>query len=43
VFLSGNDAEANSEVAGLIERLGFAPIILGKFAESGLLQQFGGR
>jgi predicted dinucleotide-binding enzyme len=42
VFLAGNDVEANSEIAGLIERLGFSPITLGKLAEGGLLQQFGG-
>lgn len=42
IFLAGNDVEANSEIAGLIERLGFSPITLGKLAEGGLLQQFGG-
>jgi hypothetical protein len=26
----------------LVEKLGFAPITLGKLAEGGLLQQFGG-
>jgi predicted dinucleotide-binding enzyme len=41
LFVSGNDREANSEVANLIEKLGFAPIMLGKLAEGGLLQQFG--
>ena len=35
-------AEANSEVARLAEKFGFAPIILGKLAEGGLLQQYGG-
>jgi predicted dinucleotide-binding enzyme len=42
IFLSGNDAEANSEVASLVEQFGFAPITLGKLAEGGLLQQYGG-
>jgi len=42
LFISGNDAEANSEVAALAEKFGFAPIILGKLTEGGLLQQYGG-
>jgi 8-hydroxy-5-deazaflavin:NADPH oxidoreductase len=42
LFISGNVAEANSEVAALAEKLGFAPIILGKIGEGGLLQQYGG-
>jgi len=42
IFLSGNDVEANAEVAGLVEKLGFAPIVLGKLTEGGLLQQYGG-
>jgi predicted dinucleotide-binding enzyme len=42
LFVSGNDAEANSKVAALVEILGFAAITLGKLAEGGLLQQFGG-
>jgi 8-hydroxy-5-deazaflavin:NADPH oxidoreductase len=42
LFISGNDAEANANVAALAEKLGFAPIILGKLGEGGLLQQFGG-
>jgi predicted dinucleotide-binding enzyme len=42
LFLSGNDAAANQEIAGLIDRLGFAPIVLGKLREGGRLQQFGG-
>jgi 8-hydroxy-5-deazaflavin:NADPH oxidoreductase len=42
LFISGNDAVANSEVASLVEKFGFAPITLGKLAEGGLLQQFGG-
>ena len=42
LFISGNDAEANSEVANLAAKFGFAPITLGKLAEGGLLQQYGG-
>ncbi|AWK84949.1 NADPH-dependent F420 reductase [Azospirillum thermophilum] len=42
LFLSGDDEGATAEVAGLIERLGFAPIPLGRIAEGGRLQQFGG-
>jgi 8-hydroxy-5-deazaflavin:NADPH oxidoreductase len=42
IFVSGNDVEANAEVASLAEKLGFAPIVLGKLAEGGLLQQYGG-
>jgi predicted dinucleotide-binding enzyme len=42
LFISGNDAQANSLVADLIEKLGFAPITLGMLAEGGLLQQYGG-
>ncbi|MDB4957185.1 MAG: hypothetical protein JWO36_4754 [Myxococcales bacterium] len=42
VFLSGNDEQANVEVAALVERLGFAPVVLGGVAEGGRLQHFGG-
>jgi len=42
LFVSGNDDAANAQVAGLIQKLGFAPIMLGKVAEGGRLQQFGG-
>jgi predicted dinucleotide-binding enzyme len=42
LFISGNDAEANTEVAGLAAKFGFAPITLGRLSEGGLLQQFGG-
>ena len=42
LFISGDDAQANSEIANLIEKLGFASIVLGKLAEGGLLQQYGG-
>jgi predicted dinucleotide-binding enzyme len=41
VFLSGNDDTANSEVATLVERLGFAPVVLGRLTEGGRLQDFG--
>jgi predicted dinucleotide-binding enzyme len=42
LFLSGDDASANAEIAGLIEKLGFAPIDVGKLSEGGRLQHFGG-
>jgi 8-hydroxy-5-deazaflavin:NADPH oxidoreductase len=42
LFISGNHTEANSIVASLAEELGFAPITLGRLAEGGLLQQYGG-
>ena len=42
LFVSGNDPKANSDVANLIEKLDFSPIILGKLSEGGLLQQYGG-
>jgi hypothetical protein len=42
IFVSGNDVEANAEVVTLVEKLGFAPILLGKLTEGGLLQQYGG-
>jgi 8-hydroxy-5-deazaflavin:NADPH oxidoreductase len=42
IFLSGNEAGANSEIAKLIERLGFAAVDLGKLSEGGRLQHFGG-
>jgi hypothetical protein len=41
IFLSGNQAPANAEVAGLAEKLGFAAINLGNLA-AGQLAQFGG-
>lgn len=41
LFVSGNDAAANAEVARLIERLGFAAIPLGTLSAGGRLQQFG--
>ena len=42
LFVSGDDATASAEVATLIEKLGFAPFDLGKLAEGGRLQEFGG-
>jgi predicted dinucleotide-binding enzyme len=42
LFVSGNHPDANAEVAGLIERLGFEAIDLGRHDQGGLLQQFGG-
>ena len=43
VFLSSDDESAASEVAALIEQLGFAPVQLGKLAEGGLLVQARGK
>lgn len=42
LFVSGNHADANADVAALIETLGFAAIDLGRNDTGGLLQQFGG-
>ena len=42
LFVSGNDASANAEIAQLISQFGFEPVDLGRNAEGGLLQQFGG-
>lgn len=39
VFIAGDHEDANSTVAGLAERLGFAPVDLGKIAEGGRLIQ----
>lgn len=41
VFISGNDEQANVDVAKLVERLGFAPIVLGRLSDGGRLQHFG--
>ncbi|MBL0406381.1 NAD(P)-binding domain-containing protein [Microvirga aerilata] len=41
LFVSGNDAVANADIASLIERLGYAPITLGELKQGGLLQQLG--
>jgi 8-hydroxy-5-deazaflavin:NADPH oxidoreductase len=42
IFVSSNDATASKTVEKLADSLGFAPIALGKLAEGGRLQQFGG-
>ena len=42
LFVSSDDPSARAEVAALLERLGFAAVVLGTIAEGGLLQQFGG-
>jgi predicted dinucleotide-binding enzyme len=42
MFVAGNHNAANTEVASLVESLGFAPIILGKIAEGGSLLRFRG-
>jgi 8-hydroxy-5-deazaflavin:NADPH oxidoreductase len=39
VFLSSDDPRAGSEVAKLVERLGFAAVWLGRLSEGGLLVQ----
>jgi hypothetical protein len=39
VFLSSDDQSAANKVAKLVERLGFAPIFLGKLQEGGRLVQ----
>jgi predicted dinucleotide-binding enzyme len=42
VVLSGDDAGARSQVADLIERLGYAALDLGTLRQASHLQQFGG-
>ena len=42
IFLSGNDPSANSKVADLVERLGYAALDLGRLADAAPLQEFGG-
>ena len=42
LFVSGDDVSARAAVVDLIERLGFAAIVLGGIAEAGSAQQFGG-
>jgi predicted dinucleotide-binding enzyme len=42
IFVSGDHADANEQVASLVTLLGFSPLILGRLDEGGLLQQFGG-
>jgi 8-hydroxy-5-deazaflavin:NADPH oxidoreductase len=39
VFVSSDDDAASATVAGLVDRLGFAPVELGKLNEGGLLVQ----
>ena len=39
LFLAGDDVDAVARVTALVERLGFAPVGLGKLAEGGLLVQ----
>jgi hypothetical protein len=43
VLLSSDDEGAGTQVATLIEQLGFAPVQLGKLAEGGLLIQARGK
>jgi hypothetical protein len=43
LFLSSDDESAATQVAALIEQLGFAPVGLGKLAEGGLLVQARGK
>ncbi len=43
VFVSSDDEDAMEPVAALVERLGFAPVKLGKLAEGGALVQARGR
>ncbi|ADW68502.1 NADPH-dependent F420 reductase [Granulicella tundricola] len=43
VFLSSDDESAADKVATLVERLGFAPVKLGKLTEGGLLVQARGK
>lgn len=43
VFVSSDDDAASASVAALVDRLGFAPIELGKIGEGGLLVQARGR
>ncbi len=42
IFLSGDDASAKGQVSDMIDRLGFAPIDLGRLVEGGKMQQAGG-
>jgi 8-hydroxy-5-deazaflavin:NADPH oxidoreductase len=39
IFISGDDADAKADVAGLFEEAGFAPIELGDLATGGAMQQ----
>ena len=42
IFLSGDDAEAKSEVTALFDDAGFVAIDLGGLATGGAMQQLGG-
>ena len=42
IFVSGNDSDANGEVAALFDSAGFSPIDLGGLRPGGELQQFRG-
>ena len=42
IFLSGDDAEAKSEVAALFDDAGFVAIDLGGLVAGSAMQQFGG-
>ena len=43
IFLASDDDDAVSPVKALVERLGFAPVLLGRLAEGGALVQARGR
>ena len=43
IFMSSDDEDAATQVAALVEQLGFAPVKLGKLAEGGLLVQARGK
>jgi predicted dinucleotide-binding enzyme len=42
LFVSGDDADAKTEVVGVLEKAGFATVDLGGLVEGGRLQQFPG-
>jgi len=42
LFVSSDDGDAGAAIAALATDLGFAPVALGRIAEGGRLQQFGG-
>ncbi len=42
IFLSGDDADAKSEVVSLFDAAGFSPIDLGGLSTGGSMQQVGG-
>lgn len=43
VFLASDDEEVATEIGALAEKLGFAPVKLGRLAEGGLLVQARGK